>query len=129
MCPIVSGVFFGLGMSLIFTSLMSYQTDIYGIYSGSCMAAAACLRSIAGALVPLAAHKMYNNLGIGWASSLLGFIVVAMLPVPYILRRYAGAIRAISPFYKSLVAREAEAAREAECRQEPASDDSKEYDA
>lgn len=93
------------------------------------MAAAACLRSIAGALVPLAAHKMYNNLGIGWASSLLGFIVVAMLPVPYILRRYAGAIRAISPFYKSLVAREAEAAREAECRQEPASDDSKEYDA
>ncbi|KAI5298902.1 hypothetical protein KEM55_002801, partial [Ascosphaera atra] len=105
MCPIIAGFPFGLGMSLIFTSLMTYQTDIYGIYSGSALAAAACLRSVTGALVPLAAHKMYGNLGIGWASSLLGFIVVGMLPIPYLLRYYAGNVRAISPFYKSLVAK------------------------
>ncbi|KAI5291005.1 hypothetical protein KEM54_006720 [Ascosphaera aggregata] len=116
MCPIVSGYFFGLGMSLIFTSLMSYQTDIYGIYSGACLAAASCLRSITGALMPLAARKMYDNLGICWGSSLLGFIVVAMLPIPYVLGRYAGTIRAISPFYKELISRQAEVARTAEGR-------------
>ncbi|KAI5305911.1 hypothetical protein KEM56_002890 [Ascosphaera pollenicola] len=104
---------------------LPYIPNIYNIYSGSCLAAASCLRSITGALVPLAARKMYTNLGIGWASSLLGFIVVAMLPIPYILKRYAGAVRAISPFYKSLVAKDAEAAKEAESRQKPASADLK----
>jgi DHA1 family multidrug resistance protein-like MFS transporter len=30
---------------------------------------------------------MLNSLGIGWASSILGFISVAMVPLPFILQR------------------------------------------
>lgn len=27
---------------------------------------------------------MYNKLGVSWASSLLGFVAVALIPIPYV---------------------------------------------
>lgn len=44
-------------------------------------------RSSFGGALPLAAPAMLSSLGLGWASSVLGFISVAMLPLPFILAR------------------------------------------
>lgn len=44
-------------------------------------------RSSFGGALPLAAPRMCQSLGIGWASSTLGFISVAMVPLPFILER------------------------------------------
>lgn len=48
--------------------------------------------------VPLFASGMYHNLGINWATSLLGFLAVALLPVPFLFYRYGARIRKLSKY-------------------------------
>jgi hypothetical protein len=44
---------------------------------------------------------MYEKLGYQWASSLLGFVSIAMMPFPYIFFKYGKKIRARSRFAKN----------------------------
>ena len=44
------------------------------------------------------AAQMYNNLGVPWATSLLGFLTVAFLPVPILFFIYGKRIRQLSRF-------------------------------
>jgi len=71
----------------------AYLIDAYTIYAASATAAATVLRSLLGALLPLAGTKMYDALGVGWGTSLLGFIAVAFIPVPYIFYIHGERIR------------------------------------
>lgn len=43
------------------------------------------MRSAFGASFPLFAHAMFRNLGVGWASSTLGFISILFIPIPFVL--------------------------------------------
>ena len=36
---------------------------------------------------------MYDTLGLGWGNSLLAFIAVALIPVPFLLIRYGELLR------------------------------------
>ena len=83
------GLFFGFGYQIIFIALLTYLTDAYKIYSASAIAASTTLRSIFGALLPLAADPMYNTLGNGWATSIIGFFSILCIPIPIVLI-YAG---------------------------------------
>ncbi|KAL4778015.1 major facilitator superfamily domain-containing protein [Aspergillus varians] len=96
--PMMSGVFFGFGFLLIFIALINYLTDAYKQFSASAAAAASTLRSLFAVFLPLATNPMYSTLGIGWASSLLGFFSLAMAVVPFVFIRYGGWIRANSKF-------------------------------
>jgi hypothetical protein len=71
----------------------TYLIDAYTIYAASVIAAGTVLRSLLGALLPLAGPPMYSALGVGWGTSVLGFISVAMVPVPFIFIRYGERIR------------------------------------
>lgn len=44
---------------------------------------------------------MYTELGYQWATSLLGFLTVAMLPFPYIFFKYGKQIRKRSRFARN----------------------------
>lgn len=71
-----------------------YQIDVYGPLNGaSAMAANGLLRYILGGCFPLWTIQMYNAMGIGWATSLLGFICVLLLPIPYVFYKYGPSIR------------------------------------
>ena len=72
------------------------------------MSATSICRSIFGAVLPLAAKPMYQRLGISWASSLLGFLSLAMSIIPFAFIKYGGKIRANSRFCQELKARKAE---------------------
>lgn len=73
---------------------MIYLVEIFGAQAGaSALAANTVLRSVAGAFLPLAGPTMYNKLGFGWGNSLLGFLAVAFIPVPWILFLYGARIR------------------------------------
>ena len=50
------------------------------------------------AAFPLFGNQMYERLGYQWASSLLAFLTLAMLPFPYLFFRYGKRIRAKSRF-------------------------------
>jgi len=91
--PIIGTSFVGLGLITTFMPIMTYLVDAFTIYSASVIAANTVMRSLLGALLPLAGPSMYKALGLGWGNSLLGFIALAMLPLPYIFWKYGERIR------------------------------------
>jgi hypothetical protein len=100
--PMLSGVTFSIGMLLTFMALINYLTDAYEIYAASANAASSTTRSIFGAVLPFAAAPLYTQLGVHWATSLLGFISLAMSLTPFAFIRYGQKIRATSKMSKDL---------------------------
>ena len=98
-------------------------TNAQQIYAASAMSATSICRSIFGAVLPLAAKPMYQRLGISWASSLLGFLSLAMSIIPFAFIRYGERIRANSHFCQELKARKAEIAKAKQDRGETRSPD------
>jgi len=108
MAPVVSTAFFGVGASLLFNPIINYLTDSYPTDAASVLASvslipvtlyghafsyASCyasfqndfIRSAFGAGMPLVAHGLYVNLKVDWGTSLLGFISLGFLPLPFVL--------------------------------------------
>lgn len=80
---------------------LNYLIDVYMWHANSAIAANTLLRSLAGAGFPLFAVQMYHKLGVDWASSLLGFLCIAMIPAPIGFYFYGKKIRAMSKFSPS----------------------------
>jgi hypothetical protein len=92
--PILAGIPFALGNLGLFISAALYQIDVYGPLNGaSAMAANGLLRYCLGGCFPLFTFQMFQNLGIQWAASLLGFVCVALLPIPFVFFKYGPVIR------------------------------------
>ncbi|KAJ5092024.1 hypothetical protein NUU61_006894 [Penicillium alfredii] len=96
--PIIGTSFLGVGMLIAFMTISTYLVDAYTIYAASAMAANTVFRSLMGALLPLAGGKMYQTLGLGWGNSLLGFIALALCPLPIIFYIYGERIRTSKRF-------------------------------
>ncbi|KAI1324962.1 MFS multidrug transporter-like protein [Xylariaceae sp. FL0255] len=97
--PIAAGIPFGWGVVTLFLGGITYLLDTYGaLYGASAVAANGLLRYAFGAAFPLFTVQMYERLGIGWATSLLGFIGVGLLPIPFVLYKYGPALRVRSSF-------------------------------
>ena len=93
---VLATVLIGLGCMVPFWQGISYLIDCYGFYANSAIAINTLIRSLAGAFFPLFTHAMYHKLGVAWATSLLGFLCVAFLPVPILFYVYGSKIRAKS---------------------------------
>ncbi|KAL0932494.1 cycloheximide resistance protein [Colletotrichum truncatum] len=91
--PIIGTTFTGIGIVIAYTTIATYLVDAYTVYSASVIAASAILRCLLGALLPLAGGAIFDALGVGWGNSVLGFISLAFLPLPFILYMYGERIR------------------------------------
>lgn len=92
--PIIGTFFFGFGSLWVLLPPQLYLVDAFGPEAAaSALAANVVLRLLAAAFVPLAGPSLYANMKLGWGNSLLGFIGVAFLPVPFFLYRYGGWLR------------------------------------
>lgn len=91
--PIIGSSFFSFGTFLLFNSVLNYLPDAYPEYAASVLAGNDFMRSSFGAGFPLFATAMYDNLGVAWASSTLGFLSIAFIPIPFVLYRYGAQIR------------------------------------
>jgi len=94
--PVIGSSFFSMGAFLLFMSVLAYLGDAYPKYIASVFAGNDLMRSSFGAAFPLFANAMYHKLGMGWASSLLGFLSIAFIPIPFILYVYGKRIRGAS---------------------------------
>lgn len=83
--PVVGSGFFSIGTFFLFNSVLGYLPDAYPDYVASVLAGNDFMRSSFGAGFPLFAAAMYNKLGVGWASSLLAFLSIAFIPIPFVL--------------------------------------------
>lgn len=102
--PTLSGLPFGMGFLLIFMAMLTYLSDAYMTYNASAQGMASTARSLLGVLLPLAAPKMFQTLGIAWACSTLGFLSLALGLTPWLFMIYGEKIRANSKFCLELKA-------------------------
>ncbi|KAM0792603.1 hypothetical protein ACM66B_005264 [Microbotryomycetes sp. NB124-2] len=99
--PVIATSFFGIGTTLMFMSVLSYLPDAYPKYVASVLASNDFQRSMIGGGTPLFAGIMFKKLGIDWGSSLLGFVSVALVPIPFVLFKYGHKIREKSKMAES----------------------------
>ncbi|KAK0634607.1 polyamine transporter 1 [Bombardia bombarda] len=96
--PILSGILSGFGLLSIFLQALNYLVDSYLMFAASALAANTFLRSLAGAGFPLFASAMFEGMGIQWASTLLGCVAAALIPIPVLFYMYGHKLRARSSF-------------------------------
>ena len=85
-------------MLFVFSGIFTYFVDTYTMYAASVLASNAFVRCSFAAAFPLFGVQMYHKLGYQWASSLLAFLTVAMLPFPFLFFKYGQTIRNRSKF-------------------------------
>ncbi|KAH0352987.1 MFS general substrate transporter, partial [Aureobasidium melanogenum] len=95
---VVSGIFIGLGIILIFMSGVTYMVDVYLLNANSAIAVNTFIRSGVAAGFPMFATYMFDGLGVDWATSLLAFVCIALIPFPLIFWFYGKKIRSLSKF-------------------------------
>ncbi|KAL4893945.1 major facilitator superfamily domain-containing protein [Aspergillus ambiguus] len=92
--PIIGAVSIGFGFFTIFQAALNYLIDTFQKVAASAVAANTFLRSLFAGCFPLFASIMFRRLGVGWASSVLGFVAVALIPIPYLFYIFGKRIRA-----------------------------------
>lgn len=97
--PVAAEALFGCGNLLLFLAASLYITDCYGAkYGASAWSGNTMLRYIIGAAFPLFTIQMYEGLGIPWATSLLGFLSLTLVPIPFAFFKWGPRIRANSKY-------------------------------
>jgi MFS family permease len=91
--PIIGSGILACGLNIVFMASTMYLVDEYHHYAASVTAAMVIVRCFLGSFLPLAGPALYDALGFGWGSSLLGFIALAFLPMPLLFYRYGEHIR------------------------------------
>lgn len=121
--PVVAMIPFAWGNLCLFTGTLQYLIDSYeGLTIASAVSANSLARYVLAGAFPLFTVQseflwvrawpvidtdlffpmiVYRGLGIGWASSLLGFIALALLPVPWAFFKFGKTIRAKSRYQAS----------------------------
>jgi hypothetical protein len=100
--PILAGVPYGAGNTLVFIYASNYMAGCYGIYSASALAGNSVVRSIFGGTLPLAGPYMYKALNPNWAGTVLGLAQVVLIPIPFAFYKWGPKIRARSPLIRKL---------------------------
>lgn len=79
---------------LIYASASVFMLDAYGpLYGASAAGAAMLSRYSLSTAFPLFALKMYQGLGVGWATTILACCAAAMAPIPFLFWRYGEGLR------------------------------------
>ncbi|KAN0104562.1 MFS general substrate transporter [Hyaloscypha variabilis] len=101
--PILSGALFGFSYVLNMLCLPIYNNDVYTIhYGASVLAASTFMRFVVSSSFPLFTVQMIDCLGFAWATSLLGFITVAMIPIPWVFWRWGPKLRGRTTYLRHL---------------------------
>lgn len=92
--PIIGTLVIGFGFNTCFNSLLLYLVESFTIFAASALAANGVVRNIGGGHLPLAGLTLYDDLGVGWGNSVLGFIQLGLvLPMTFVLVRYGDYLR------------------------------------
>lgn len=87
--PILGTVLMGVGAVVITSSAQIYMMDMFGPEgAASALAATTLVRNGSGAFLALAADPLYQRFGLGWGNSVLGFIILAFVPLPCLFYKY-----------------------------------------
>ena len=74
-----------IGIFSIYLAVFNYLADVYHRYASSALAGQSFCRNVLAAVFPLFTNQMFERLGYGGASSLLGGIATLLTFVPWVL--------------------------------------------
>ncbi|PWN88979.1 MFS general substrate transporter [Acaromyces ingoldii] len=100
--PILACVLWGWSFYTLILATYEFVVDSYGIWSASALAGVGLVRNLCGAGFPLFANQMYHRLGYEWATSLLAFLAILLLPITFVLYFKGEKLRMKSPFAASI---------------------------
>jgi hypothetical protein len=100
--PILAGMPFGAGNTLVFIYASNYIAGCYGIYAASALAGNSVVRSFLGGTLPLAGPSMYRAMTPQWAGTFLGLLEICLIPIPFVFYKYGDKIRAKSPLIRQM---------------------------
>ncbi|KAF3762959.1 putative MFS transporter [Cryphonectria parasitica EP155] len=96
--PIIGTTIAAPGGIIITSGSQIYMIDVFGPQAAaSALAAVTLLRNLMGCFLPLAAPALYDNLGLGWGNSVLAFITLAFVPVPFLFYKWGEWLRESFP--------------------------------
>ncbi|CAI7635646.1 unnamed protein product [Penicillium pancosmium] len=88
-----------MGATIVFQCVSAYLLDTFPLYAASANGTVYILRGLTGFGFPLFSPEMYATLGYGWGNSILAFIALFIgCPIPFILWKYGGRLRAASSY-------------------------------
>ncbi|KAM3084051.1 hypothetical protein ACMFMG_001841 [Clarireedia jacksonii] len=96
--PILATSLFGYSFYTLILMTYLYVEDSYMVFSASALAGVGLIRNLAGAGFPLFGSQMFENEGYNWAGSILAFLAMVLVPIPFVLERWGPRIRARSPW-------------------------------
>ncbi|GEQ69350.1 hypothetical protein JCM33374_g3021 [Metschnikowia sp. JCM 33374] len=96
--PIFGSFVYGIGTILIFDGIFAYTVEAYRKYTASAMATNSFVRSIMCGVFPLIGIRMYEAMGIHWATTLVAFFGCLLIPIPFLLYKYGAIYRSKSPY-------------------------------
>ncbi|KAI1290553.1 major facilitator superfamily domain-containing protein [Xylaria venustula] len=96
--PIIGSGIFGCGTLLVFNGIFTFLVETYPLYAASALAANSFLRGSFAAAFPLFGRQLYVAAGYQWASSVLGFVTLALMPLPFIFFKVGKRLRQKSKF-------------------------------
>ncbi|KAF2091938.1 MFS multidrug transporter-like protein [Saccharata proteae CBS 121410] len=96
--PVIASAFWGWSFYTLILMTYTYTEDSYKVYSASALAGIGLVRNTAGAGFPLFGRQLFVNEGYQWAGTILAFLAVVLVPIPFILASYGREIRKRSPW-------------------------------
>ncbi|GAA5839145.1 hypothetical protein JCM3766R1_002270 [Sporobolomyces carnicolor] len=96
--PMICTVPFGTGMLFSYQSVFIYLADAFRMYSAAAMAANSASRSCLAAAFPLFTGFMFKSLGNQWSLTLCAFLLLAIVPFPFLFFKYGHRYRKGSKF-------------------------------
>ena len=97
--PIIAQGISILGSILVYVSSNFFMVDTYGAkYGASASGASSLTRYTLSAAFPLFTLQFYRAVGVGWATSILGFCTILMAPIPWVFYRWGPVLRSRSAY-------------------------------
>lgn len=96
--PCIGIAVLSCGFFTIFQNCLNYLVDTFTRYAASSIAATTFVRSIFGGVFVIVGTYLFNNMGINWGASLLGFIALGMIPIPFVFYMFGAKTRARNPY-------------------------------
>lgn len=91
--PLIGTAVVGFSICLAMLASENYLVDAYELHSASALSAGVILRAIFGAMFPLCAPALYQQLGLGWGNSVLALCAAVFVPPLVGLIRYGHRLR------------------------------------
>lgn len=91
--PIIGTGVCGLGITPFFVAVQTYLVEAYTEHAASALAASSAIRCIFGVALPVAGPPLYENLGLGWGNSVLGFLALIVVPASLWLKMRGEGLR------------------------------------